>query len=512
MTSPSEAAQPAPDLIHEAERDKNLKSRTVNAIKWSYFSMVTSALLQVIFAAILSRLLTREQFGIVATAMLLQRFGQFIADFGVGQAIVQKETLKDSDVAAALTSSLILGGLATILAWSIAPLAGRYFNSPDLVPVIRGFATIYILIGGNVVANSLLRRQLRFRPIAIADLSGYILGHGLMGLGSAYLGFGAMSLVVSATAQTLIQSVILNGFSRHPIRFTFNPAHYRNLYSFGTRATVVNFLELISVSLDTFFLSKFYPKAALGLYARTYNTLTVPATNFASSLTRVLAPSFSAVQNDPARLRRAYLLGLDSLSLLIFAAAGCLIVDAPEIVAVMLGPQFMDAVPLMRIFAIYIPFAVVTNISAVLAEATARLNAKIMIQSVYLTLLFLGFWTAYRMGGGLEAIGAILTGAVILRSLAFAVVARSIVQCRPWDIAWPYVRGLLVSLLAAGVTLLALAPLRAVETPTPVVFALEVVLGISTLISVIWFGPANDLQRAVHKVLGRLQSMLPRSS
>lgn len=480
----------------------SLKSRTVHAIKWSYFSLFTGIGLQLVFSAVLSRLLTKEQFGVVLTAFMLQRFGQFIADLGIGQAIVQKAELNEDDIRAGLTSSLLLGALATVLGWLLAPLAGRYFNNPDLVPIFRGYACIYVLNSGIIISTSLLRRSLSFRPLVISELSSFILGHGVLGLGAAYLGYGAFSLVISAVSQALIQLVILYAATRHTLRPIFRWSAYQGLYVFGTRATAVSFLEYISASLDTFMLTKLYSSAALGLYGRTYSTLAAPAMNFAGSLTRVLAPSFSALQNEQSRLRGAYLSGLRSLSLIIFSAAGCIVVDAPEIVGVMLGPQFHDAVPLMQIFALYIPFAVLTNLSGVLAEATARLNPKIIIQSVYFVLLLSAFWITYKLGGTVEHFAVVLTVGAVVRSVAFAFLARAIIGQGGREIATTYGLGLLFGAGAALLTAMIVLPLRPLLS-LPLLFITEVGLGALVLAGVILRGPPSELQQMARSTLAR---------
>lgn len=486
----------------------SLKDRTVNALKWSYLSMFTSMVLQLLFAAILSRLLTKEQFGVWAIAMVLQRFGVFIADLGIGQAIVQKATLSEDDVRAALTSSVLLGLIATALAWMVAPLAGRYFENPDLVPVFRGYACVYVLNSANVLSVSLLRRALKFRPLVIAELGSYVVGHGIIGLTAAYLGYGAFSLVISAISQSIILLVLLYSATRHTLRPIWRWTAYRGLYTFGLKATVVNFLEFISVSLDTFIIAKFYSPAALGLYDRTFQTLAKPATSFAMSLSRVLAPSFSAVQSEPDRLRRAYLSGLQSTALIIFSAAGCLVIDAPEIVRVMLGPGFLEAIPLMQIFALYIPFAVLTNLSAVMAEATARLDIKIVIQTVYLVGLASALWLVYRSGGSIEHIAMVVVAAAMLRSVAFAGVARQIIGGSGRQIAKSYGLGLLFGVGSAAVTAAVVFSLRALNTPLPVLFISELLLGAAVLGGVVLLGPPTELQSMARAVLSRIQGRL----
>ncbi|MBB5360963.1 oligosaccharide flippase family protein [Deinococcus humi] len=491
----------------------SLKAKTVNAMKWSYLSMFVGLALQLFFAAILSRLLTKEEFGVWAIAAVLQRFGQFITDLGVGQAIVQKAKLTEEDIRAGFTAAMILGILTTALAWLIAPAASRfYMDVPNLVPVFRGYALVYILSSGIIISSSLLRRALNFRPVVRAELTSYAIGHGVIGLSAAYLGYGAMSLVISAIAQAVIQLILLYSATRHTLTPIFRWSAYQGLFSFGVKATAVNFLEYLSSILDTLIIGKLYSPVALGAYSRTFSTLAMPATNFASSLSRVMAPSFSAVQNEPERLRRAYLSGLRAVALVIGSATGCILIDAPEIVKVMLGPNFLDSILLMQIFALYIPFAVLTNLSAVLAEATARLNVKIKIQAVYLVALGLSFWTAYSLGGRVEELAMVLVGASALRSVAFAVVARQIIGGGGRQIALAYGLGGLYFLGSACLTAAVVFPLRSVNLPLPALFIIEMVLGLLVVASAVLLGPPSELQSMARATLQQLRGRLANSA
>lgn len=481
-----------------------LKEKTVSAMKWSYVSMFTGLALQLVFAAILSRLLTREQFGVWTTAVLLQRFGQFISDMGIGQALVQKAQITSDDVRAGFTASMILGVLATTTAWFIAPAAGHYFKNPELVPIFRSFAFIYVFSSAIVISNSLLRRALNFRPIVISEITMYVLGHGVLGLGAAYLGFGTYSFVISAFAQVFIQLVILYAATRHSLRPIFRWSAYQGLYAFGTKATLVSLLEFISGSLDTFLIAKFYNPSVLALYNRTFTVIAQPAMGFAYSLSRVLAPSFSAMQNDPPRLRWAYLSGFRALALVIGTAIGCIVVDSPEIVKVMLGSQYLDGIALMQILALSVALAVLTNLSAVLAEATARLNIKIVIQAVYVVALLAALWTAYRMGGDIETFAAVMVGAALCRSLAFALMARQIINGGGRSLAASYGLALACGLGSAALTALVVVPLRAV-LPLPALFMLEVLLGGVMVAGVVLLGPPSELKAMARKSLTRLR-------
>ncbi|GGO41709.1 lipopolysaccharide biosynthesis protein [Deinococcus humi] len=487
----------------------NLKSRTVTAVKWSYLSMAIGTVLGLVFTAILSRLLTPSEFGVVAIALVLQRFGQFIGDLGVGQALVQKPELSDEDVQAAFTSSMGLGLLATVAAWLLAPLAGRYFNMPDLVAVFRGYAAAYLLTAMVIISQSLLRRQLKFRPLVIGELVSLVVGHGLFGLGAAALGFGAFSLAISQIAQALIQMLILYAYTRHSLRLTLRPDSYRTLYAFATRVSLINFLEFISSNLDSLILARLYPSAALGLYSRSYKAVGTPAMSFAKSLTRVLAPSFSAVQSEPERLRRAHHSALLALLIVTSCVAGGIFVAAPEVVAVLMGSQFVGAVILVKIFAVAVPFMTSSNLAGVMAEATANLSVKLRIQAMYTVGLALAFWTVFSLGGSVAAIAGVLLGGTILRNLGLELLTRSIVGSGR-EILQSYGVGLLSGLGTAAAFYVVVVPLRSLGTPLPALFLTELLVGAVALMVAIHLGPPNELKSMALRAVPALSSRFRR--
>lgn len=482
----------------------SLRQKTVRAIQWSYLSALTNVLLTPLSAAVLARLLTREDFGLFAFGMSLYSVGLFIADFGIGQALVQKRELTEEDIRAGFTSSVGLGLLATVLVWLAAPLAVHVLHHPDVVRFVRTFACLYPLAALATVSTSLLRRALNFKPLMIGDVAGYVIGQGVFGLGAAYLGFGAFSLIFSVAVQYLIQLGVSYAYGRHPFRLTFRPDAYRALYAFGGRASLVSFLEFASVNLDTWLIGRFYGAAALGVYNRGYNAVYAPLISLARSLSRVLAPSFSAVQHEQTKLRRAYLSGLLVLSVVLFSVAAGVFVSAREIVLVLLGERFVEAIPIVQLLAVFIPFPVLANLSAVLAEATARLNTKILVQTAYLLLLAAAYLTVYRLGGGIAAFAGVLVVAGALRSAAYAWVARTILGGGGREIARAYGLGLACALTVGTVMFAVVTALRHVVASPFLLFGLELLLGGLLLTAVVLLGPATEVQGQARALLRRV--------
>ncbi len=486
----------------------DLRRQTTDALKWSYLSFFTNLALQPLFVAILARLLTPAEFGLAAIGSVLASFGAMLTELGVGQALVQRRDLTTEHIRAAFTSSVVLGVLVTAVAWVIAPAVGASLNNPAVVPVFRGFAATYVVASVAVVSFSLLRRELRFKPLMVSEVAAYVLGHGVLGLGAAYLGFGAMSLVVSAAATWVIQLAVTYAYARHSFAFTFRPAAYRDLYSFGARASLIRLLEFLSGNLDTYLIARFFDVTAVGLYNRASNLVTSSVTKLAGSLFRVLVPSFSALQHDLPKLRRAYMLGFSALCVVLFSLAGGIFACAHEIVMVLLGARFLGAVPLVQVFALLVPFTVLSTLSGGVAEATARLNVKIVMQAAHVALLAIGFTAVYRMGGGVVAFASVLLVAGVLRAIAMALIAARILKGGLKDLVLAYLSGVLCGAGVVAVLLVVTVPLRATHLPAIALLALELLLGGLMLAVAVLFGPSSELRaqgrRFLRPVLGRV--------
>jgi len=487
----------------------SLKHRTFNALKWSYLSFLMNMLLQPLFAAVLARLLGPKEFGLVAAGVILYSFGYFLADLGVGQALVQKRELREEHIRAAFTAAVVLGLLASVIAWMIAPAAANLIMQPEVIPIFRGYAVTYVLSTLVIVSMSLLRRNLQFKPIMLAEVSSYVLGVGVAGLGAAYLGYGAFSLVIAVAVQYVVQLAVTYAYARHSLKPIFQWAAYRDLFSFGSRASIIAFLEFLGTSLDQMVMVRLYDPAIVGVYNRAFNGVCTPLMGLARNLTRVLAPSFGMVQTDQGKLRHGYLTGLQALSVLMFSIAAGFVVCAPEIVMVLLGEKFRAAIPMVQVLGLFVTFPVLSNLAAVLAEATARLNVKIFIQLLYVAALAVGFWVAYRMGGGVLGFAWVLLVASVARNVAYAFVARAIIGGYGREIVRAHVQGLACACIVGLVLYAVVWNLRNEGVQPFALFAIEGLVGGLLLLLVALLGPSAALRTTTRSALNTAAARMP---
>ncbi len=364
-------------------------SKTLHGIGWGGLSTVVNVLFQLVFMAVMARLLDPVHFGLIAIANVMLRFLMYFAQLGVGPALIQKPELTDGDIRAALSVSLGISALCTITAVIAAPFIADYFVMPMLAPVIQALSVSFLLGGLSVVSLSLLRREMRFKHIAIIESSAYVFGYGLVGITLAYLGFGVWALVGAALSQGALIGFLAYLFSGHEFGWRHNKHQRTHFFNFGARYSLIGFIEFLSGSLDSLIVGKFFGTAAAGIYGRASLLANLPVQQPANILSRALFPVISRLgdQRQIASLQISVLV-VGSYAL---AVSLGMIVAAPDIVRVLLGDKWLDAIPIVQVLALAVAPQYLSHLVGVTLDAMGALKPKLRIQASVLALQIAAF-------------------------------------------------------------------------------------------------------------------------
>jgi lipopolysaccharide exporter len=485
-----------------ASEEKNLTVATVNGVKWTMVSTIINSLLQIGYTAVMARLLSPAAFGLVALAGVILRFGVYFAKMGMERAIVQKPDLSEQDVRVAFTSSVILGSAFAGLLMLGAPLAASLVHQPDVIPVVRALALTIFLSGLNGTAMSLLHRAMRFRTLAIMEVVSFLVGYLGLGLLLAWQGFGVWALVCASLGQSLLVTVLSYGSVRHSVRLLFSWDAYRPLLAYGSRMSIISFVEFLTMSLDTLLIGRLLGPAALGIYTRGSMLVALPVHLLSSNVAKVMFPSFSLVQADRARLRDVYLSSITLIAMLVTPACAGIIVAAPEIVRVMLGPKWLEAIPILQVICLTYILSAVTMFAGVVCDATAALKAKLNLNLVFVVLL-VGLMFACSRYGLLGVAWALVIGEVV-RTILYTIVMQQVLAAPPFTLLRAYGPGVLAAVITAvgiGAVRFGLQPLGA---PAIVVLSLEILTGAVVLGSLVLLYPPAELRQVLRRLLARL--------
>ena len=239
---------------------------------------------------------------------------------------------------------------------AISPAVAALYREPRLTGITCALAVPFVFGGLTLQHQALLRRQMRFDLLAIIEIISLTAGIGI-GIVMAWRGFGYWSLVgMSITTATVNAAGVWIAMPWRPSGPQRNSG-VRPLLKFGSDLLGFDMVHYFSCQADSFLIGWFWGPAPLAFYQKCYALMMQPVGQIASPFGAVIMPALSRLQNDPARFRRFYLGVLQLITSLSLPLVCLIALFAREIVLLMLGPAWLDSVPLFRLLA---PAAAVT--------------------------------------------------------------------------------------------------------------------------------------------------------
>ena len=359
---------------------KTLTSTALEATRWNYAGFVTRGLASLVVGIVLARLLGPKPFGQIGVAMIIYGLGNLLADAGFSSAIVQTPDLDVRQVQFAFTIQILFGCALTLLVWSIAPLVGNAVSDPGVVAVVRAVAPIFVLQAFGQTATGMLKRQMRFRPIQIAQITSYLVGYAVVGVAMAYAGSGVWSLVAAQLAQSFLYSLVVYLKVRHSVRPHLNRSGLP-LLRFGAQITGANLINWGISNLDNVVVGRVFGSTSLGLYSRAFSLANVPVEGFVGTCQQVLFASCSRVELGFERMRRAYLAVLSGIALVTLPTFWSLALCGQPVILGLYGGKWVHAVPLFTAFAVAMPFFALMAIAGPVLAAANQVHQEIRTQA-----------------------------------------------------------------------------------------------------------------------------------
>lgn len=407
---------PQPPPTPAAVAARSLGARARGGMVWAGISVVLTLVLQLGFGAVMARLLDPATFGLVAMGLVTLRLFSYLSQIGLSMTLgaMQRQVMTDDDLRLALGVVWVASGVSIAAVLLMAPLAAGFFRKPELVPLVRVLALSLLLQALANVSISVLRRRLQFRALAVVEVLSYTLGYGAVGVAAALAGWGPWSLVAATLGQGALSLMLAYSLTRHPMMPRLGAAqagHWR----YGARHTLISFSEFLSANMDTALIGRLIGDAALGLYNRAHILVHQPVEKAAGIFTRVLFPVVAAIQADRPKVGSLFILGIGVIGVLAGAVSLSLHAAAADVVALLLGPRWSDAVPVVRLLALAVPVIFMSNIAGTLCDAMNLLEFKLKLQLV-------GMATVLGLMFGLSGFGitGIVAGLLIGETLRFA--------------------------------------------------------------------------------------------
>lgn len=381
------------------------------ALVFAMADKVTGLVVTLATMAVISRILTPAQIGLFLVASSLVILIEGFRDFGVAACIIQERDLARPMVRTAFTIMALLSMGLGLSVWLLSDVAAGYYGDPELGRMIRiaAFAFIAAPISNPLLA--LLRREMAFGRIAVVSITAAVL-NAVAAISLALLGFGAFSLVwasLLSAALTAAGALIAN-----PAFWVFRPSlsAWRRVVPFGAWSSVITLLSMLFDSLPRLVLGRILGFDAVGLFARAVSLSQMPERLMLSAVQPVVLPALAARVRENASLKEPYLLGIAHITALQWPALVVLALMAEPIVALLLGSQWTESVPLVRIVALSMLTLFPVYLAFPLLVATGRIRDMARATAIALPPSLIIILIAAQFGLQAVAFSLFLTGAL----------------------------------------------------------------------------------------------------
>lgn len=414
---------------------------------WSIGEKVFAQLVAFIISVILARLLSPNDYGIVALIQAIINFCSFLVERGFGQALVQKKKPDSLDYWSVLIFSLVASFVLYVLLFIFSYNIASFFKSYDpsaVSSMIKVMGLTLPISSINMVQKAHISKKMQFKKFFWATFVGTVLS-GVVGIVIAILGGGAWALVAQYGINLFIDTVILLIVMKPKIKLQFSWQRLKELFSFGWKIVAYGIFGTIADTVRSTMIAREHSPNNLAYYNKGESLPKIVVGTFSVSVGNVVFPALSDFQNDAEKLKETTRRFVRASSYIIFPAMIGFFAVSDILIVLLFGSQWAPAVPFLKIFALIYIFYPLQD-AFLLSLKAIKKSGLVAICGIFgdiLTLIIL--FLLVRQGTIYLAIGYF--GAVLLKVIYQSVILQKFINYSIKEQLLDFLTFLFVSLL-----------------------------------------------------------------
>lgn len=374
---------------------------------WSAFGQFGKTGIMLIANIILARLLSPSEFGTMGILLVFLAFSDVFIDGGLASALIQKNNPSQEEYSGVFYFNAIISILCYTLLFFLAPSISLFFNDMTLTDMLRVIGIVLILNAIGIIQTTQLNIKLSFKKLSLYQVTSSLIGT-IIAIALAFYGFGIWSLIY----RNVSQSVILNGLLwykstwRPSSKFTFT--HITGLFKFGGFMFLSTICEYIYSYIQPILIGKFFSMSELGCYTQARKLVEIPTNSLAGIVTSVAFPVLSRQKDNMEMFIKKSSSSLTKLSFITFPIMMWIVACSQDIILILFGEKWINAIPLLQILAIAglfrIPSALNMCILMSLGKSKVFLGIQLLKRALGITCIIIGLaWGIYGLMWGFVA-------------------------------------------------------------------------------------------------------------
>lgn len=410
--SNNEANPPSEDNIASVNSN-DVGNRARKGVKWTALQIIARNLLSLGTTAVLARLLSPSDFGLVGMVATLTALLMVFSDMGLSWSTIQRKQLNKIQVSNLFWINVGVGTFLWVLCILGSPIVANFYNQQELVAITAALGAGFVLSGIAAQPMALLNRTMNYKAAAQIEVFAIVVG-AIFALIAAFSGLGYWALVVQSLSSGIARVLLALPMSKIQVSKPRRGVGTLSLVTFGGMMAVNGLLIYIARNLDSVLIGKYWGAEELGYYNRAYFLMLLPSMLATGVLTNLMVPSLSVLQDDKDRFANAYRKALRMVALIGCPMALGLALTADEMINLIYGNKWDDVVPLL----VWLSIASITqplyNTTGWLFTAVGKAKAYLWLTVISGVLLSVSFYLALPYGAlGIAKAYGVVMGVII---------------------------------------------------------------------------------------------------
>lgn len=488
---------------------KNLGAKSLSAVFWGTGGAVIRLVLQFGAQVVLARILGPEQYGLFAIGAVVIGFSNFFSDIGLAYGLIQKETVVDRDIRFVFTWQVILGVGVTLAIGLSAEAIATFFGDARAADVVKALAIVCLLNALAAPSLNLLKRNLDFRRIQMAQITGFIVGYIFFGIPLAFYGSQAWALVIAWLIQAMVFLVLTYSATRHPLAPLMRYENAKSLSAYGATVLITNLVNWLINNVDRVIIGRVFSSREIGLYATTYNMLYTPTTSLLGVVQPVFFSAASRATHNPEAIASSYRALIGAVVIFILPAFAVIGAISETFVLALYGAKWQEAVPLFRPLAFAMPLFLIWGFTTPLLWTGGHASKEFRVQLPIALIWIAACWFAAQ-----KSVETVTWTVLVLFAVRSSVMVASATRTLKMDplALWRAVRGgLFISPLLALIVFGFDALCHAL--PHVARLALDILLSAIGLLALLRIFPrviGIELAQLLNRIINRIPPQLSR--
>lgn len=371
----------------------NIRDKVVSGLFWKFGERILAQGISSLVAIVLARLLSPNDYGIVAMIMIFINIANVFVTSGFNSALVQNKNATPEDFSTNFYCSLGLSALIYLLLFAAAPFIAAFYGVPELELILKVFSLRIPLSAFSAIQHAYVERHMIFRKYFFSTLFGTLIS-GVVGIALAYKGYGVWALVAQYFTNTIIDILVLSVTVSWRPRLQFSLASAKSMMGYGWKVLAADLSGTFFDHLRSLIIGKVYTSADLAFYNNGGQIPSLITTNISASIMTVLFPAIANVNDDLENVKLMTRRAVKTMAYVMFPLLLGLVLISKPLIYLLLTDKWAPAIPYMQISSISAGIGLIGTVGLQAIKAVGRsdiiLRLEFYKKPIYLLLLIIG--------------------------------------------------------------------------------------------------------------------------